>query len=269
MEHSDTNHERGEARSGGRSVRAVVQAMRILRNLAGQGPPAGVTAIARATGMNPSTCFNILRTLAAEGLVVFDAQAKTYRLGLGVMELATGLMGASPIDLIRPDLERLALNRPAVLCIWIVTNTDRIVLADRIWDPGNPVRTEIAPNLRLPSFAGAVGRCVAASRRVSEDELRHRFAGIRWQNPPEFSEYLADIRAAERLGYAFDRGQAFIGLDSAAAVVTDQNGQPRYGLSAVVIHGQVSYADLDAMGAELGDSAARIGAALFPHRSER
>src|SRR5690606_8876200 len=47
-----------------REVGAVVHAMRILRHLAATPSPQGVAAVARGTGISPSTCFGILRTMA-------------------------------------------------------------------------------------------------------------------------------------------------------------------------------------------------------------
>jgi len=248
----------------GTSVGAVVQALRILRHLAGQATPAGVTAIARATGGNPSTCFNILRTLAAERLVEFDAAAKTYRLGLGVVELASGLIGGNVADLVRPELERLAAGHNALFALWRVTEGDRIVLVERVAAP-SALRPEMRVGLRMPAVAGAVGRCVAAARGLDEAALRRAFAGVRWQRAPSFATWQAEVRRAGRLGYALDRGQIFKGIDAVASVVTDRAGRPRLGLSAIAINGLVPAVELAALGGELSAAARRLGAALFGH----
>lgn len=245
-----------------RSVGAVVHALRILRHLAANGAPQGVTAISRATGINTSTCFNILRTLAAERLVIFDLEAKTYRLGFGVVELALGLLGANHGDLIRPELERLALNNSALMCLWHVTEAERIVLVDRVF-ASTSVRVDMHVGTRLPSLIGAVGRCVASARHLDETELRRRFAGLRWQNPPRFEDYLADVHKVSRDGYARDRGNLFIGLDIVATIVVDHTGAPRYGLSGIAIAGQVLEPAMERLGEDLRDVASRIGQALF------
>jgi DNA-binding IclR family transcriptional regulator len=96
-----------------------------LRHLGGLSAGVGVTAIGRATRVNTSTCFNILRTLVQEGLVVFEPKGKTYRLGVGVIEIAAALLGKNQVDLIRPELQRLALNYDALLCLWHVTDSER------------------------------------------------------------------------------------------------------------------------------------------------
>jgi DNA-binding IclR family transcriptional regulator len=245
-----------------RSVGAVVHALRILRHLASQGTPSGVSAISRATGVNTSTCFNILRTLTAERLVVFDPDTKSYRLGFGVVELAIGLLGANHGDLIRPELERLSLNYGALMCLWHITDNERIVLADRVY-ASTSVRVDMHVGTRLPSLIGAVGRCVAAARNFEENELRRRFAGLRWQNPPSFEDYQSDVRQATREGYARDVGNLFIGVDIVASLVVDHTGRPRYGLSGIAIGGQVSNDAMTRLGLQLHEVGRRIGQALF------
>ena len=88
-----------------KDVGAVVNAIQILRHLAHADGPQGVAAIARATGISPSSAFNILRTLSNERLTSFDDAGKTYQLGLGLSELAVGFVGRSYADLIQPELE--------------------------------------------------------------------------------------------------------------------------------------------------------------------
>lgn len=248
-----------------RTVGALVQALRILRHLSAQGTPEGVSAIARAAGVNGSTCFNILRTLAAEGLVVFDPVAKTYRLGLGVLELAIGLLGANPGDLIRPELERLALAHGALICLWHITDNDRLVLIERAFDPGS-IRVELPPGKRLPALAGGVGRVIAALRDYSEAELRRRFAELRWQSAPRFEEYRASIIEAGQRGYGLDIGQLYIGVDVVGAVVRDHEGRPRYGVSSITLHGHIPVESRVRVGQDLNDSCRHLGASLFPRR---
>lgn len=249
-----------------RTVGALVHALRVLRHLSARGIPEGVSTIARATGVNGSTCFNILRTLTAEGLVTFDPATKTYRLGLGVLELAIGLLGANPGDLIRPELERLAAAHGALICLWHITDTDRLVLIERAFDPA-AIRVELPPGKRLPALAGGVGRVLAGRRGYSEAELRRRFAELRWQAPPRFEEYRASIIEAARLGYGLDIGQLYIGVDVVGAVVCDHEDRARYGISSITLHGQTNPESRARIGRDLTDACRHLGQALFPHHS--
>lgn len=245
-----------------RPVGALVHALRILRHLAAQGTAEGVTAIARATEVNGSTCYNILRTLVAEGLVVFNASDKTYRLGLGLVELAVGVLGANPGDLIRPQMERLALTHGALMCLWHITDSDRIVLIERAFDP-QATRVDLPLGKRLPAMIGAVGRVIAAHRTVPDAELRRRFAQFQWQRPPSFDAYRDGIAQARRDGYAIDDGELYVGVEVVAAVITDARGTPRYGLSSVTLAGQTTPQTRRAIGTDLAETCAHISRSLF------
>lgn len=246
----------------GRKVGAVVYALRIMRYLAGQGIPSGATTIARSTDINISTCFNILRTLVAENLVVIDPGTKTYRLGLGVLELALGLLGTNHSDLIRPELDRLAQANNALICLWLVSDNNRIVLLDRRF-ASRSVRVDLPVGKRLPLFAGAVGRIIAPTLELTANEWRTQFDRVEWQETVSVDQYRREIQEAKRLGYGRDNGQLFVGVDSIASVVTNDLGQPRYGISAITLAGQISEESMRILGIDLRDTGDRIGSALF------
>ncbi|MFG1229814.1 IclR family transcriptional regulator [Xanthobacter autotrophicus DSM 597] len=243
-------------------VGAVANAVSILRSLAQSSGPAGVNVIARDAGVSVSTCFNILRTLTSERLVDFDPGAKTYAIGMGVLELSLPLLGANQANLIRPELARLSAEHKCLMCLWQITDGERIVLVDRV-STAKTVRVDMSDGSRLPTFVGAIGRCYAALRDLPRDELKARFDALQWQSPPSFEEYVKDVEQARRDGYAFDLGQLFRGLEIAAAVVTDPSGKPRLGISGISIAGQLTRPEIEQLGAALRDSADFISESLF------
>src|SRR5919206_2714259 len=87
-----------EVRPGG--VQAVDRAVAIL-DLLSDRPAAGVTEIARAIGVHKSTAFRLLASLEAGDLVEQAAHRGSYRLGFGLVRLATAVS------------DRLELTRPA------------------------------------------------------------------------------------------------------------------------------------------------------------
>ncbi len=218
-------------------VGAVENAVKILRRLTQIDAPEGVASIARETGLNVSTTFNILKTLVKERLVVFDEQTKCYALGPSVMELAAPFLGRNPVDTIRPLITEVSQRHRVLVALWNITPTDRIVLSDRIVPP-DVVRADMRQGARLPALVGAVGRCVAALRGMDRAALETAYEGLRWQNPPGFEAYWADVQKAAHDGFSFDFGNLFAGLNMAAVVVRDLQDVPRMGLSAVSIAGQ-------------------------------
>ena len=74
---------------GAPKVGSITHAFAILRHLSTATAPEGVTTIARSLGISPSSCFNILKTLAAEEYVDFNPQTKAYTLGWAPVVLAS------------------------------------------------------------------------------------------------------------------------------------------------------------------------------------
>jgi DNA-binding IclR family transcriptional regulator len=246
-----------------RDVGAVVNALRILQYLAATTAPVGVAAVARGTRISTSTCFNILRTLARARFVSFHPTEKTYTLGLAMAELAAGLIGISHAELIRPELERLALNYDTLILLWRVTEDNHLILIDRAHSQ-TAVRVEIRVGYRLPLFAGSIGRCVAAALHLPPSELRRRFAALRWQSPPSFATYQAEVAQTRENGWSRDDGNLYRGLISVAALVKDHEGRPRFGFSGVSIAGQQPQERLEQLGRDLRDLASLVSRSLFP-----
>lgn len=250
-----------------KDVGAVAHAVTLLRHLSEAAQPLGVAAIARATNISPSSCFAILRTLARHRLVAFRDSDKTYSLGMGIAELATGLVGLRYTDLIRPEIERLASEYNMLVALWRITADGHIVLADRAHSH-TAVRVEMTPAQRMPYLVGAVGRCIGAALNLPKSELYRRFNSLRWQRPPNFEEYYSDVIKARARGWAIDEGNNFLGLNAVASIISEPNGRPRFGLSGLAIAGQHDLATLAKMGEELHQTTIVISAALFPQLSE-
>ncbi len=243
-------------------VGAVGNAVTILRLLAHRPEPGGVAAIARESGISTSTCFNILRTLATEGLVSFDLKQKTYALGLGLLELSIPLLGVDQVDLIQPELRRLALEHNSLICLWRITDNERVVLVDRV-SSTQTLRVDMSPGARVPAYIGAIGRCYAAHKDLPEAELKERFDSLKWQSPLTFAEYLDDVERAKKNAYAFDFGHIFAGFDTCGTLIVDSSGTARFGVSSAAIKGQIEGSPMETLAIDLRDTARRIGRSLF------
>jgi len=111
------------ARSGqpaSRQVAAVQRAVAILNELADARAELGTNEIARRTGINVSTISRILATLVSGGLVEHVTATGRYRLGVGVIRLASAAGERLDVrSLARPHLEDLAgqLQETATLSV--------------------------------------------------------------------------------------------------------------------------------------------------------
>ncbi|MCC5808909.1 MAG: IclR family transcriptional regulator [Ectothiorhodospiraceae bacterium] len=220
-----------EESSLAKPVGAVVNAVRLLRVLASSNKPLGVTAAARAADVNPSTAYHILRTLVHEGLVTFDEGGKTYSLGLGMVTLARKLLGRHQTELLRPELTRLATNFECLFALWQIVD-DRVVLIDRAL-ANTAVRLDLEVTQRMPFLLGAIGRAIAARLDMETSELYRRFSELRWNAPMTFEEYQQELEQTRQRGYAVDQERLYSGITAIASVITDDQGRPQLGISAI------------------------------------
>jgi DNA-binding IclR family transcriptional regulator len=238
-----------EERLARTEVPAVAAAIRLLRRLAESPAPQGVTQLARGLGLNTSTCFNILRTLAQGGLVRFDAEAKTYALDLGVVDLARAAFSrGAEAERIPPLLRQFALRRGATVTLWRPAGTDRMVLS-HVAESDQVMRIRMSVGQRLPLLIGAMGRVLGAFGGLEETELRRRFAALRWQRPFSVEEYLAQVDETRRRGWAVDEDHYIQGVTTLSAPVHRQEGL--LAVSATVFTRQYDRAAYPAIGEEL------------------
>lgn len=243
-------------------VGALSSGLSILRYLAATSRPVGVSRVARDLGLNASTCFNLLKTLVHERLVTFDDSTKTYAIGIGLVELAKGaLEQASYVRMLHPHLQEIAGRHAVTATLWQRTSGERVVLVDRA-DNASAVRVHMSIGQRLPMFIAALGRCMAAHAGLSPVELRKRFNELRWEDGPDFDEYLAEIEEVRRCGYAVDAGHYVKGVTTASAAILDAEQRPIMAISAVGFSAQLGKAATKALGEDLRDRATEISRSL-------
>ena len=230
-------------------VGAVTQAFRILRLLSGNSGPQGVSAIAKHSQVNPSTAFNILRTLVAEDAVNFDELSKTYVLGPGLLALCGKLLEQSIVQAIRGDLDRLATATNCLIGLWQIDD-GRMTLVERSV-AGRAIRLDMDIKQRLPRFGGAVGRAWAAALKLSDAELRDGFAALRWEGRITGRAYIKEVREAEQFGYAIDDEALYRGVVSVGTVITDRQGVPIFGLTSSDIAHNLDAAKIKRLGEEM------------------
>jgi DNA-binding IclR family transcriptional regulator len=250
-----------QASKSGR-VPAIRQGIQVLRFLSGAGGPVSVSMVSRGTGLSASTSFNLLRTLAEEGVVEFEPDAKTYQLGFGLLELASPLINRDDAVLIRPMLVRIAMQYHALITLWRVDTNERMTLIDRVYG-NSPVRIEMRLGARVPMLAGAIGRSVAAATRPPLADLRRSFALLCWQTPLSFEEFMADVELASQDGFGFDFDHWTRGVHAVGTVVLERSGMPALAIGGLCIAGQLSVEELRKLGTELRDTARLIGRALY------
>lgn len=215
-------------------VKPVANAIRILRLLSRLEQPTKAADIARDLSINPSTCFNILRTLVDQDILEFNDSSKTYAIGYGLLKLVkAGLSDTQRIQAAKQVMSEMAAEHHVTLTLWRRI-MDRIVL---VGTESNPQKLSIvmSEGQRLPILMGASGRIFAPRLNLTEQELREKFDKIAWHRPLKFEEYWRGVQTGLKNGWTVDDGYFSNGIKTVAVPVFDRSDSVSFTLSAVMI----------------------------------
>ncbi|WP_236581980.1 IclR family transcriptional regulator [Hydrogenophaga sp. BPS33] len=223
--------------SGHREVPAVRRACAVMWLLARHPDGITLSSVARELDILPSTCLHILRELGVGRLVAYDAIAKVYRLGSGVLSLSSRLTQQNPfVQVAQPHLNRLSREfEVAASAQELDGDSDMLVVAAAAVQSGRP-----SPGGRTPLLIGASGRVMAAYGALGETELRRRFARLGWQDPPELEQWLRDVRDVPVAGHAVDDGNFRKGITAIAAPVFHADGSVTRTISVTAVSAQLA-----------------------------
>jgi len=207
-------------------VKSLERSLRILERLAEAGPDLTVPELSRHLGMNKTTVFRLLQTLARHGFVEKVSQGK-YRLGMRVFEMGMAVMNS--MDLRRealPVLERLNKQTRETIHLTIRDGFS-VIYIDKLSSPEYiVVQSRIGG--RSPLHCTGVGKALMAhldenevKRYVRQEGLK-RFTANTITDARELARELERIR---RQGYAMDNEEHYAGITCVAAPIFDHRGR--------------------------------------------
>ncbi|MDE1164399.1 MAG: IclR family transcriptional regulator [Pseudomonas sp.] len=244
-------------------VKPVSNAVRILRHLSLVGTPERSVDIARQLEINPSTCFNILRTLVHEDVVDFSALSKRYSVGLGLARLVEQQVSQGHrIQMAKPQLQNLAARLGVTITLWRRISPNRIVIVSSAASPA-AVRIDMAEGQRLPLLMGASGRLFATQVDLDDPQVQSGFEGIRWTRPLTLADYREEVKLAAQRGWAMDDGHFSMGILAVAAPIYSPSGSIDFTVSAVMFRGQRDEEGLAELGKALIEFCAEVACVLY------
>jgi len=242
---------------------AIARAAAVMRLLGKADTPLSLQAIARELALVPSTCLYVLRALVEEELVGFDAATKRYTLGPGVLSLAHQWLRRDPFrDLAQPLLDDIARRHDITALGVQIAGLDHIIAVAVSQGTGN-FRLSTQVGSRFPALISATGRCIAAFGAAPPERLEGRFSRLRWDNPPDFAQWQAQVATTRRRGWAVDAGQYIAGVTVLAAPVWSASGvSPSHALVASGLSRTIDEVGADVVGALLKQSGDGLSAQL-------
>jgi IclR family acetate operon transcriptional repressor len=200
----------------GRPVGSVARALALLDALAEE--PAGVNALARRIGVNPSSASRLLATLERGGLVAREPGGP-YRLGLHLVALADRALARLDVrDLARPQLRAL-VEETGETATLSVPGGDAAVTVDFV--PGGSSVVSMA-RIGRPSIphATATGKVMLAFAGGEPAEL-NAFTERTITDPARLA---AELGAVRTQGWAEAEGEREPDLNALAAPVLGRGG---------------------------------------------
>lgn len=176
-----------------------------------RGGPGNATDLSRRTGMSRQAVLRVLATLEPHGLI--RRQGMRYRLGAGLVELASGLEPELRSDA-RPVLAELVreFGETAVLTI---RQGDRAVPIEQVTAPDRMIRIQYRPGHAHPLVLSAHGRCLLLGLRRGELEALEI-------DPDEVGPELFRL---EELGYLTSTDELEEGASGLAAPIRGPDGR--------------------------------------------
>ncbi|GLQ06789.1 IclR family transcriptional regulator [Sneathiella chinensis] len=243
-------------------VGALHSGISILRYLSTRNAPAGVTQVARDLSLNPSTCFNLLRTLAHEKLVTFNTETKTYQIGLGLVEIAqSALNSASLVRMIQPIIDDISARHQITVTLCQKMEDDRVMMIANA-ETASYIRIHMAIGQRLPLFIGALGRCFAAFSDLSKAELKKEYSKLRFETPLPFEDWLASLEDVRRNYFAIDKEHFNKGFTTVSAPIFNLDNRPGMAISAVTVTAQITDQKLQDIAVSIREAGKQISATI-------
>lgn len=245
---------------------AISRAAAVLRLLGKSDAPLGLQAIARELGLVPSTCLYVLRALVAEEFVSFDPDTKRYSLEAGVLTLARHWLRRNQFtDLVQPVLDRIGHAFDVTMLGVQIVGLEHIIVVAASQSGGN-LQLSAQIGSRFPALISATGRCIAAFGDHAEAELEARFRTLRWDEPPSFWQWKAQVEQTRTQGFAVDEGNYISGVTLVAAPVWKTRAKPSHALVAVGIGSTLKRAGLPALQDALLSAARSLSSQLCGER---
>jgi DNA-binding IclR family transcriptional regulator len=248
-------------------VPAVVHAVSILHFLRDNGNrPTPMMEIARALGMNNSTCFNILRTLARERMLDYESDTRRYTLGSGLVELAT--MVDDHGQLLNAALmhaERVAAEVRECCLVVRKANDDSFLVVGKADGPGS-LKLTAAVGDRLPPYGAVLSKAYFAW--CDDDEVDRMLAqhGLPARTESSITGYATfkqELDRTRRRGYSTSTGEYYDEYNAVGVPVLNAEGRPALLLIVTGLASRIQPRVMPFVGARLRRAAAAIARDVY------
>jgi IclR family transcriptional regulator, acetate operon repressor len=216
-----------EREAGG--VQAVTRALAVLACFRDGSPDLGVSDIARALELKPSTAHRLVRTLVRAGFLEQDVDTSRYRLGNALAEYGQIVYHQRRVHLAVPYLSRLSLAVGENAALAIRHGSDALLLsgAQAPWSDAHEVT-----GLRIPLHASAMGKVLLAwgGDRTVDPAVIGPLTPATDRTITDVSELRRELERVAEAGWALNDEEMAPGIRTVAVPVFDDTGLAAFAL---------------------------------------
>jgi DNA-binding IclR family transcriptional regulator len=247
------------------SVQSVDRAVSVMEMLSRRGW-SGVTEVANVIGIHKSTAYRLLTTLRDRGLVEQDAATEKYRLGFGMVLLASSVR--ADLDILRcarPVCERLSEETGETVTVTVLDGDEAVIVHQSV----SRVSALGADwtGLHTPLHATAAGKVLLV--HMPEDQLLRvlkepleRFTESTIVDPSRLEAHVQEIRDK---GYSHTIEELEIGLSAVGASIRGAGGEVAGAISVSGPAFRLPSDDIPEAGILIQDAATEISRCLGFH----
>lgn len=207
------------------AVQSVDRAITVMEFLSHQGW-SGVTEVANEIGIHKSTAYRLLATLKDRGLVEQDSATEKYRLGFGVVLLASTV--TADLDVVRyarPVCERLSEETEETVTLTALEGDEAVVLHQTL--PTSSMMNVDWSGWHTPLHTTAAGKVLLAHlpehrRRAILKRPLESFTDQTVVEPGILQEQLREIRET---GYGYTIEELEVGMNAVGAPIHAADGE--------------------------------------------
>ena len=238
-------------------INSVSRAIRVLELYGRQNAQSlSLAEIAKALGLQKTTAFNIVKTLAREGWLVQEGPGGKYRLGTRILRVSTAVVrGITTEDLILEEMHRLRdkYNEDVVL----IAMMDGLPICVEKLQSTNVLRVASKVGRMSNLLKGSTGKALFAwqTPEFIENTLAQTFGEGAEEEKEAVRREVARIRAQ---GWCISLGEQDPGVASVAVPIRDSRGVASYSLAILGEENRMRQKGMDGIRDELMATARRL-----------
>lgn len=246
-------------------AQAVTRALAVLTHLSQAGTDVGVTEIANALSLTPSTVHRLVRALVADGFVAQNEATERYYLGRAAVLLGQAAQRNLGLDLALPVLERLGADTGESVNLVVREDASGVVvlhIASRM-----PLRFEQPPGSRIALHGSSTGKALLAFAddwATTVQRLPTPLAQLTPKTLYRAADLRRDLREIRTRGYSIDDEESIAGVRCVGAPVLN-DGSARAAIAVQAPAVRMPYQRIHELGPVVIAAAREVARLLPPH----